>query len=257
MSLFWQYFKNTLRWGLIWKPGPLSAVAEGGAAVLDQVRDHELWLRRQFFPELCEAGYLGKFAMARGLQRMPHETDAAWRSRTSNAYFFWKAGGTPGGMQRVLEWFYGDVSIDETVGGWAEFGVQVGLNSESPYTKFLIDLINETKPARSRLYALDLTSQAYAPLYVAPAAKAATVNQVVGTEIDQKTVARLSGGTVGKAISFNYVSADMMDHKIAAVIVGGAPAKMVAKNIIRAADLEQRIAVTAAGAVAAKLTIII
>ena len=54
MGLFWTYFRETLRFPLIWAAGPLSAIAEGGAAAMDAAHTVIPWLREQALPSLCE-----------------------------------------------------------------------------------------------------------------------------------------------------------------------------------------------------------
>ena len=94
MGIFWDYFRKTLRFPLIWRPGPLAQLAKGGAEALDDTRGHIAWLRDQFTPETCDTTHLEHFARARGLRRWPSETDDFWKRRVVLAYEFYRRGGT-------------------------------------------------------------------------------------------------------------------------------------------------------------------
>lgn len=155
MGLFWDYFKKTLRFPLVWKPGPLGIVAEGGAGALDQAHGDERWLRDQFLPTEAESQYLNDFAKSRGLTRFPEETDTAWYTRIKTAYVYWKSGGKVSGLTRFLESFgFSDIVITElSPPEWAQFCVSVDADdgASTPGISLLVKLINEMKPARSKL----------------------------------------------------------------------------------------------------------
>lgn len=144
---------------MIWKPGPLAQMAEGGAESLDQTRKDELWLRDQFVDSKCGPEQLEKFALARGLKRLPSESAEVWQARVVNAWFFWKLGGTLPGMRGLLAAYCDDAQITESGDGWAEFRVSINLSVGLPDATHLIDIINEIKPARSRLASLALASR--------------------------------------------------------------------------------------------------
>lgn len=193
MGVFWQYFKEILRWPLIASPGPLSLLVDGAAVCLDTVRDIVSDIRNQFFSTLSEAAFLGHFAKSRGIDRAPLEPDAHWLERVRFAYHWWSRGGRASSLAESLQvgFGFGSVTVismtnhfelvDETTsrpladestslaidGGdtsrWAEFMVVAQLRgNEVRYTREqIVWAINEIKPARSRLAGLLLM----APLF--------------------------------------------------------------------------------------------
>lgn len=161
MSLFWRYFKDTLRWLLIWQPGPLSALAKGGALFLDMVRDHLLWLRDQFNPATCDDDHVIRFARSRGLKRHFLETDDdKFRDRVVAAYAWQMLGGRQTGVPKILEHYgYTNPKIinmrDKDPNRWAEFIAElapaVGQGFVLEDWDFIPFIINNHKPARSKL----------------------------------------------------------------------------------------------------------
>ncbi|MBI4621031.1 MAG: hypothetical protein HY739_12870 [Desulfobacterales bacterium] len=161
MSLFWKYFKDTLRWPLIWKPGPLSVIVKGAALVLDDVRDSILWLRSQFKPETCEKEYIVRFARSRGIRRYNLETDdEKFKQRVIDAYAWQMLGGGIQGLPKILEQ-YGYI-CNKIVNvrhfdpdRWAEFRPEVTLPENEGFKEEDFDLIpfivNDWKPARSKI----------------------------------------------------------------------------------------------------------
>ena len=111
MSLFWDYFKNTLRFPLIWKPGTIAQLAKGGAQALDIAKDDITWLRKQFMPSECDLEHLQNHAEARGLKKFRLEDDEFWRNRVANAFMFYKMGGTLKG----LNYFFEAMSIEAEI----------------------------------------------------------------------------------------------------------------------------------------------
>lgn len=103
MGALWDYFKNTLRFPLIFSPGPLAQVSQGGAEVLDNAKEDELWLRKQFLPSLCDDGFLARFAASRGIRRWPYESNALWRDRVIRAYVFFMLGGKKAGLEAIFD----------------------------------------------------------------------------------------------------------------------------------------------------------
>lgn len=163
MSEFWKYFHDRLAWPLIHAPGPLSGLVRGMALALDSARDDIVYFRRQWFPELCEAGLVPDFGAGRGLVRHPKETAEQFRARVVNAFRWHRLGGKTGGLPEILR-FYGfeTVRIDNMrqwqPGHWAEF--QIGLATPATQAEqqalladldTLLWLVNEYKPARSVL----------------------------------------------------------------------------------------------------------
>lgn len=160
MSLFRDYFKKTLRFKLIWKPGPLSQMAEGGAEALDQAREDALWLREQFLPEICEPEYLKNFARSRGIKRYSRETDEQYKARVVLAFTWQLLGGRHAGLIKLLEYYgYKGIKVvnlrDEDPLRWAEFRVDTQPAEGQGFMEddfYILDwLINDQKPARSLL----------------------------------------------------------------------------------------------------------
>lgn len=189
MGLFWDYFRKTLRFPLIWRPGPLAQLAKGGGEGLDQTRSDITWLRDQFTPETCDTDHMAAFARSRGLRRWPSERDDFWKRRVVLAYEFYRRGGTKPGMEQLFELAGMEAEIIEpamvraaweAIGGrrldgswgldgsvqlkriqdltdypyldWAEFAVRVNLASltEGGWEPLLRYIVSECKPARSR-----------------------------------------------------------------------------------------------------------
>lgn len=160
MSEFWKYFRDTLAWPLIHAPGPLQAVTQGVALALDNVRDDVVFLRRQWFPALCEPELVADHGASRGLVRHPKETPEQYRARVVNAYRWHMLGGKTEGLPEILKFYGFDMAIENmrpfAPTRWAEFMVR--LNTSPSYVdqlrqidelSELVWLINEYKPARS------------------------------------------------------------------------------------------------------------
>ena len=163
MSLFWSYFRDTLRFPFILKGGALALLAEGAALLLDTVRDLILSLRDQFFSTLCEEANLVHFAKSRGIVRAPLEPDSSYFGRVRFAYLWWKQGGRVSGMRRVLISYFGFGDIEiinmRTVDAarWAEFKVIASvIGSNLMFTEEqIIWAINEIKRAGSKLAGIE------------------------------------------------------------------------------------------------------
>lgn len=168
MGLFWEYFRDKLRFPPIQRPGPLAALAEGGAATLDTVRGVMLKLREQFFPEKCEKELLKHYAASRGIVRAPLEPEAHWLYRVRFAYLWWSRGGRAGGMANALTNYFGFLSVTienlrfEDPERWAEFRVIAELLGSDPsVTPEQVEwAVGEMKPARSKLAGLEFVVSA-------------------------------------------------------------------------------------------------
>lgn len=166
-SPFWTYFYDKLRWGLIAEPGPVQAVIKGLAHRLDGVRDDAVFMRAQWFPQLCELELVPEHGYARGLVRHHTETPDQYRRRVINAYAWHMLGGKQAGVPAILSFYGCDIAELESLrkyqsSRWAEF--QIGLHNPQSLAEqnailanleTLVWLVNEYKPARSvlaRLY---------------------------------------------------------------------------------------------------------
>lgn len=163
MSLFWSYFRDTLRFPPILKGGPLALLAEGGALLLDMVRDIIIQLRDQFFSDRCEEIQLAHFARSRGIVRAPLEPDSSYFGRVRFAYAWWQRGGRVSGMRRVLIDYFGFAEVEivnmRTIdpARWAEFKVVASVvGSNLMFTEAqILWAINEIKRAGSKLAAIE------------------------------------------------------------------------------------------------------
>jgi hypothetical protein len=159
MSLFWDYFRKTLRWGPIWKDGVLAAVAKGGAVGLDEARDNILWLRGQFMPDTCITEYLAKHAAGRVISSQHYrETIDQYRDRVVNAFAWHEKGGKARGLSEILEYYrFEDVQVyslrSEDEERWAEFRLYVRPTfwMESEDYDLLKMIANEYKAASAML----------------------------------------------------------------------------------------------------------
>jgi hypothetical protein len=165
-SPFWTYFHERLRFGLIDAPGPLQALTKGLAHRLDTVREDAVFLRAQWFAQLCEPELVPAFGLSRGLARHHTETPEQFRQRVINAYAWHMLGGKQEGLPEILRFYGYSVAEIENLrryqpSRWAEF--QVGLvnpealadqNAILAGLETLVWLINEYKPARSVLFRL-------------------------------------------------------------------------------------------------------
>jgi len=164
MSIFWKYFKDTLRFLLIWKPGPLAQMVKGGALALDQAREDELWLRDQFSPERCEDEFLEQFAKSRGITRAPQEPEDYYKNRIRLAYIWYILGGRDEGVEKAMINYFGFTRVEitnlreEDPARWAEFRVLLdGVAGDILEKLDQVEwAINEVKPARSLLAGLTL-----------------------------------------------------------------------------------------------------
>lgn len=165
-SEFWRYFHDILRWPLIHSPGPLSALARGQAASLDETRDDILYFRQQWFPEHCEDALIPGFGASRGLTRHPRESAEQFRARVVNAWRWHLLGGKVQGLPEILKFYGFEVLAVENMRQfaptrWAEFMVRlktpesdIGQAEQVADIKTLIWLVNEYKPARSYFFRL-------------------------------------------------------------------------------------------------------
>jgi hypothetical protein len=165
-SPFWTYFHERLRYPQIDAPGPLQALAKGLAHRLDTVREDAVFLRAQWFAQLCEPELVPAYGLSRGLARHHTETPEQFRQRVINAFAWHMLGGKQEGLPEILRFYGYEISEIENLrryqpSRWAEF--QVGLinpaaladqNAILAGLETLVWLINEYKPARSVLFRL-------------------------------------------------------------------------------------------------------
>lgn len=176
---FWTYFRGTLAWPLIWRPGPLACIAEGLARVMDDVLADILWLRDQFSPATCEDRFIPHFARARGIRRHSLEGDARFAARVRKAYAWQLLGGLTEGMPKIFEHYGypGSRIVNKRASDparWAEFDVAVpppdtGL-AEGDYA-LLEWAANDTKAASAKLAGIRIESERRAKLPMAACAE--------------------------------------------------------------------------------------
>ncbi len=173
MAFFWKYFRETLKFPLISKDGPLAQLAQGGAEVLDDVREVIIWLRDQFNPETCDADMLDGFAASRGITRHGMESVDVFRDRVAAAYAWHLLGGSVGGLETILAHYgFPDADIvnlrDEDESRWAEFRVEFndpGLSYGDDGLELLGWVINDQKPARSMLSEVRINQPVELPVF--------------------------------------------------------------------------------------------
>lgn len=169
MSVFRDYFKKTLRFLPVQKPGAIAALCEGGAGVLDTAREAVLWLRDQFHPERCSEDTLSRFAESRGISRFSYESDEQYFGRIRWAYSWYVKGGRDAGMLWILQDGY-SVENAEVINlrnedplRWAEFAIKVENFTGQALLSLpsVIAAINEVKPARSKFagFRLKMTTE--------------------------------------------------------------------------------------------------
>jgi hypothetical protein len=161
MSGFFEYFKS-IGVPYIRKAGGVNeGLVRAAACLLDDSKEDFKWLRNQFFPQLCDDSYVENHAAARGIARYEYESDDFFRNRVSHAYLFFAAGGRKTGVNAFLDALgldahvieYHDYTGEPEI-GWAEFVAMVDMESLDQTTanrQFLAALLNELKPARSKL----------------------------------------------------------------------------------------------------------
>lgn len=123
MGVFWEYFKNTLRFPLIWSDGPLAVLVRGAAGGLDACRENVTWMRAHSMPDKCDAVFLNRIASGRGLTRWVGETDELWRFRTETAFRLHMVSGRRSCIQDVFA--FAGITADLVEAGDAEKGWQV------------------------------------------------------------------------------------------------------------------------------------
>jgi len=173
MSVFKNYFFKTLRWPLIHRPGPLAALVEGLARVMDEVRQDIIWLRNQFNPWTCEPDMIPQHAASRGITQYASETDEQYRERCIRAFAWQRLGGGQLGMPQILAHLgYPDIEMlnvrHEDEKRWAEFKPKVPIQESGLEAKDYQRIgwvANETKPARSILAGIQATSSIPGTVY--------------------------------------------------------------------------------------------
>ncbi|NDY73992.1 hypothetical protein DO021_19690 [Desulfobacter hydrogenophilus] len=102
MGVFWGYFKDTLRFPLIWADGPLAALVRGAAGALDACREDVAAMRTSSLPDRCEDVYLRRISDGRGLSRWESEDDALWRFRTETAFHLHMTSGRRSSIEEMF-----------------------------------------------------------------------------------------------------------------------------------------------------------
>lgn len=163
-SPFWSYFADKLHWPQAFTPGPLQAVVRGLAHHLETTREDMPYLRQQFFPGLCEDDLVPEHGLSRSLVRHPRETPEQFRQRVVDTYRWHMLGGKALGLPEILKFYGFDIvrienMRDSNPAQWAEFGIELDVPSAGAgYADIVamleefVWLVNEYKPARSRLF---------------------------------------------------------------------------------------------------------
>ena len=168
-SRFWRYFHDNLAWAQIFSPGPLACLIKGMAASLDEARQDMILLREQFTPETADGSFIEGYGASRGIIRTRLDTSDSYHRRVINAFVWHKLGGKTSGLAQILaeNGFFnaaiGPLNMIQGVSDafaalhWAHFAVRLdvplaGLDQDA--LDGLLWLVNEYKPARSKLWAV-------------------------------------------------------------------------------------------------------
>jgi len=180
MSIFYNYFKNILRWPpLSSGVGAIAVIVAGIARSFDSARENILWLREQFHPATAEDEYIKAFGESRGIFQFPTEKFEPYKKRVIAAYNWQYKGGKEQGLPEILA-YYGYRAqppinmrtVDEK--RWAEFAMSVILPpegegfSEADY-ELIPKVINDQKPARSKLSKLNMVNEVSGKIYASAA----------------------------------------------------------------------------------------
>ncbi|MCP3922984.1 MAG: hypothetical protein GY714_10400 [Desulfobacterales bacterium] len=162
--MLWNYFKK-LNFIFTSSQDAIEVLLKGGSKSLDKAASDFVWLRKQFFPELCDEDYLMKHGKNRGVLQRENEPISDYRIRVSNAYTRGIGGGTEKTMKDMMkDYGFNNPEIvnlrAEDPTKWAEFRVESdGGNIDDQRLKNLIVEINELKPARSKLNSIRKNSE--------------------------------------------------------------------------------------------------
>lgn len=188
MSLFWQYFRDTLAWPWLFKAGPLCVLIKGLALYLDDVRKDILWLRCQYVVTQADARLITAYGTSRGIPRTRYDTDAKYRTRVERAYAWHMLSAKVEGLPQILaEYGYPNGKIgncrDDNAELWAHFTLEL-LTPPHEWGQADIDAVYDLakhyKPARSVLDAVSFALRQAAPLQVGVAQfVVVTLNQFV------------------------------------------------------------------------------
>ena len=183
MSVFWKYFHDTLRWRVIFHPGPLAALVRGLALVMDDARQDILWLRRQYVPPRCDAEFMARFGASRGIVRWRFDSDDSYGRRVVNAFAWHKLGGKVRGLERILaeNAFQARVLPSPDPELWAHFRLDFtigdsGFDQDAAALAFW--LANEYKAARSVLEGLWTRVSENLPLSVGVGLRSRTLGKL-------------------------------------------------------------------------------
>lgn len=209
MAVFWNYFKNTLKFLLVRSPGPVASLVRGAAGVLDDARESALWLRDQFLPDRCETANLDEFARSRGITRAAYETDEQYYGRVRLAWNWFVTGGRESGVKRIVSDACGIDTVDiinlrdTDPERWAEFAVRINNIQGDMLTKLptMTWAINEVKPARSKLTGYELviyleTALAWVGFGGPVTGSVTTIYPLIATEITPEPVLIISAAVI-------------------------------------------------------------
>ncbi len=102
-SLFFDYFKDKLRFLLFWKENPWWPVFKGIAKSLDQAREDIKWVREQYSPSTCDPKFIQYYGESRGIKQFPFEEPDQFSNRVNLAYQYWKSAGITSTIQEWLD----------------------------------------------------------------------------------------------------------------------------------------------------------
>jgi hypothetical protein len=183
ISPFWRYFRDTLAFGLIARPGALAVLVHALARTLDTVRKDVLWARAQFVPPTAEEDYIPLHGDSRGAPRTRFDSAARYRLRVERAAAWHKKGGKNIGLPEILmEYGYSSGTIyncrDDDPALWAHFEIRL-LNPPADWSAFDVDtvfaLANQYKPGRSVIRKIQFAKQHPAGWFAGAVAQTAVI----------------------------------------------------------------------------------
>lgn len=232
---FRDYIFKTLRWPLCLVPGPMAAVCLGLARVFNDVVADIEWLRDQFNPATCEAQYLTPLAESRGITRHRLETDdEKFRQRVVKAFAWQLLGGRSAGMPVLLKHFGYDA--DEPINvrtenpeRWAEFIINCAPSAQgikADDLSLLNWVINESKPAKSKLAAIQIPHTSPGTLGIAALAR-------IGNSLSSRLQTRISVAPVTIRTAIYMRKSLSITAKLPAPSINIDPASIGVAGIVR------------------------
>lgn len=140
---YWPYFRDSLGYPQIQRPGPLALIAEGAADEMDRLYQAGMKVREQFLPDLAETESVGIHGQSRGVHRHHLESGEQYRTRVINAFPWHRLAGRHRGMYKIFAAYgFPIISLVYLTGdAWAEFDLEVESPAGTGLDQNVFDLI--------------------------------------------------------------------------------------------------------------------